>query len=209
MYVPRAIYSLRMSFCTVPESFARAIPRSSATTMYIASSVAAVALIVIDVETSSSGISASSACMSSTVSIATPTRPPSPRARRVGIEAHLRGEIEGDREPGLSGGEQRAEARVRLARGAEARVLAHGPQPPAIHRGLHATRERKASRIVQVARVVDRSIFRTVERFEWNAGGCGASIVARGHQRLRVIPRRQRRRRSAARWRDRPRACCR
>ena len=75
------MYSLRMSFWIVPDSFARSIPRSSATTMYIASSVAAVALIVIDVETLSSGSSASSACMSSTVSIATPTLPTSPNAR--------------------------------------------------------------------------------------------------------------------------------
>jgi hypothetical protein len=40
-----------------------------------------VALIVIDVDTRSSGRSASSACMSSTVSTATPTRPTSPSAR--------------------------------------------------------------------------------------------------------------------------------
>ena len=49
--------------------------------MYIASSVDAVALIVIDVDTLSSGMPSSSACMSSTVSIATPTRPTSPSAR--------------------------------------------------------------------------------------------------------------------------------
>ena len=103
MYVPRAMYSLRMSFWMVPQSFARETPRSSATTMYIASSVAAVALIVIDVETLSSGISSSSTRMSSTVSIATPTRPTSPeRARRVGVDAHLRGQVERDGEPGLS-----------------------------------------------------------------------------------------------------------
>ena len=57
------------------------MPRSSATTMYIASSVAPVALIVIEVETFSNGISSSKTCMSSTVSIATPTRPTSPSAR--------------------------------------------------------------------------------------------------------------------------------
>ena len=57
------------------------MPRSSATTMYIASSVDAVALIVIDVDTLSSGMPSSSVCMSSTVSIATPTRPTSPSAR--------------------------------------------------------------------------------------------------------------------------------
>ena len=80
-YVPRAMYSLRMSFWIVPLSTARGIPRSSATTMYIASSTAAVALMVIDVETLSSGRSASSRCRSSTVSIATPTRPTSPSER--------------------------------------------------------------------------------------------------------------------------------
>ncbi len=81
MYVPRATYSLRMSFWIVPESFVRSMPRSSATTTYIASNVAAVALIVMDVETRSSGMPSRRTCMSSTVSIATPTRPTSPIAR--------------------------------------------------------------------------------------------------------------------------------
>jgi hypothetical protein len=31
MYVPRAMYSLSTSFCTVPPSFARGMPRASAT----------------------------------------------------------------------------------------------------------------------------------------------------------------------------------
>jgi hypothetical protein len=81
MYVPRAMYSLSTSFCTVPESLSRLIPRSSATTTYIASRTLAVALMVMLVLTRSSGRSASSACMSSTVSTATPTRPTSPSAR--------------------------------------------------------------------------------------------------------------------------------
>ena len=81
MYVPRATYSLSTSFWIVPESLSRETPRSSATTMYIASSVAAVALIVIEVETRSRGRSARRTCMSSTESIATPTRPTSPSAR--------------------------------------------------------------------------------------------------------------------------------
>ncbi len=81
MYVPRAMYSLRMSFCTVPDSAPRAMPRSSATTMYMASNVEAVALIVMLVETRSSGMPSNSTFMSSTVSMATPTRPTSPMAR--------------------------------------------------------------------------------------------------------------------------------
>jgi hypothetical protein len=75
------MYSFRMSFWIVPLIVARSIPRSSATTTYIASSVAAVALIVIDVDTWSSGMPSSSKCMSSTLSIATPARPTSPSAR--------------------------------------------------------------------------------------------------------------------------------
>ena len=70
-----------MSFWIVPVTDVHEICRSSATTRYIANNVAAVALIVIDVETRSSGMSRSRVCMSSTVSIATPTRPTSPAAR--------------------------------------------------------------------------------------------------------------------------------
>ena len=44
-----AMYSLRMSFCSVPPSFERSIPRCSAAAMYIAQIGAAGELIVIDV----------------------------------------------------------------------------------------------------------------------------------------------------------------
>ena len=144
MYVPRAMYSLRMSFWTVPLTAVHGMPRSSATTRYIASSVAAVALIVIDVETRSSGMPSSSACMSSTVSIATPDPADLARgARRIGVDAHLRRQVERDREPGLARGQQQAKSRVGLGRRAESGVLAHGPQTPAIHRRLNAARERE------------------------------------------------------------------
>ena len=47
--------------------------------------------------------------MSSTVSIATPTRPDlAQRARRIGVDAHLRRQVERDRQPGLPGVEQLA-----------------------------------------------------------------------------------------------------
>ena len=81
MYVPRAMYSLRISFCVVPEIFARGMPFSSATTMYIASNVLAVELMVMLVDTVSNGIPSNRMCRSSTVSMATPTRPTSPRER--------------------------------------------------------------------------------------------------------------------------------
>src|SRR3990170_2978845 len=80
MYVERAMYSLRMSFWTVPRSTFRGTPTSSAAATYIARRTGAVALIVIDVLTRSSGMPCMTVRMSSRVLIATPTRPTSPRA---------------------------------------------------------------------------------------------------------------------------------
>ena len=81
MYVPRAAYSFSRSFCTVPFSADASIPRSPATSSYSRSRIGAVALIVIDVETASSGIRSSNRPMSSIESIATPVLPTSPSAR--------------------------------------------------------------------------------------------------------------------------------
>ena len=75
------MYSLSMSFWIVPPIWSLATPFSSATSSYISSRIAAVELIVIDVETLSSGRSASSSRMSSIESMATPTLPTSPSAR--------------------------------------------------------------------------------------------------------------------------------
>jgi hypothetical protein len=71
------MYSFRMSFCTVPESFSDATPWRSATAMYRQSRMDAVALIVIEVDTRSRGIASSSSCMSAMLEIATPTLPAS------------------------------------------------------------------------------------------------------------------------------------
>ena len=69
-----------MSFWVVPWSACWSTPCSSAVTMYRASSHAAVALIVIDVFISSSGMPSSSARMSPRWATGTPTLPTSPRA---------------------------------------------------------------------------------------------------------------------------------
>ena len=74
------MYSLRMSFWIVPVSADAGTPCSSATSWYSRSSRAAGALIVIEVETSPSGIPRSRIRMSSTESMATPTLPTSPWA---------------------------------------------------------------------------------------------------------------------------------
>ncbi len=78
MYSFCAWYSFRMSFCRVPESAERGMPRSSAVTTYIASRIAAGPLTVIDVLTADRSMSANRSCMSATVSTATPARPTSP-----------------------------------------------------------------------------------------------------------------------------------
>jgi hypothetical protein len=84
-YVPRERYSLMMSFCVVPASRCatslgeRSGFCSSATTWYIASSHIAVALIVIEVFISVSGMSAKSLRISPRWGTGTPTLPTSPR----------------------------------------------------------------------------------------------------------------------------------
>jgi hypothetical protein len=80
IYVPRAMYSLRMSFCTVPRSLSGSTPCSLPTAIYIASRIAAGALIVILVETLSSGIPSNSRAISLLVGMLTPTLPTSPSA---------------------------------------------------------------------------------------------------------------------------------
>ena len=75
-----ATNSLRMSFWVVPSSEARGKPAFSAATMYIAQIGAAGELIVIDVETRSSGSPPSSTSMSASDETATPHVPNSPSA---------------------------------------------------------------------------------------------------------------------------------
>src|SRR3990170_2875081 len=81
MYVERAMYSLRMSFWTVPRRADRGTEACSATAAYRARRIGAVALIVIDVLTLSRGRSRNRVRMSSSVLTATPTFPTSPWAR--------------------------------------------------------------------------------------------------------------------------------
>ncbi len=73
----------------------------------------------------------------------------------VGVAAHLGRQVEGDREPGLPVLEQVAVAAVGFLGVAEARVLAHRPQPPAVHRRLHAAGEGILAREAEVAQVVE------------------------------------------------------
>ena len=102
MYVPRAMYSLRMSFWTVPPQLLRRHALLLADRRVEASRMAAVALMVIEVETLPSGMPLSSVSMSPSESMATPTLPDlAAGARVVGVAAHLGGQVEGHREAGL------------------------------------------------------------------------------------------------------------
>ena len=56
----------------------------------------------------------------------------------VGVHADLRGEIESNREAGLAFAEEIAIALVGFDGGAEAGVLAHGPEAAAVHGGVDA-----------------------------------------------------------------------
>src|SRR6267143_626017 len=61
--------------------------------------------------------------------------------RVVGIHANLRGQIESDGTPGLALGAEVAIALVGFDGGAEASVLAHGPQAAAVHGGVDTAGE--------------------------------------------------------------------
>ena len=88
--------------------------------------------------------------------IGTPTRPTSPSASGAsGVVAHLRRQVEGDRQPGLAVGEQVPEALVGLGGGREAGVLAHRPEAAAVHRGLDAAGERELAGPPEVAVLVE------------------------------------------------------
>ena len=128
-----------------------ATPCRRATATYSASRTIAVALIVIDVDTRSSGMPSNSSAMSSIESIATPTRPTSPAASAmVRVVADLRRQIEGDAQAGDALVQQVAVAAVRLGGRAEAGVLAHRPEPAAVHGRLDAARERELAREADV-----------------------------------------------------------
>jgi hypothetical protein len=76
-----AMYSLRMSFWIVPPTLWKGTPCFSATARYMAKTIAAGPLIVIDVVTLSSGIPSKRISMSFSESTATPHIPTSPLAR--------------------------------------------------------------------------------------------------------------------------------
>src|ERR1019366_7844635 len=58
------------------------------------------------------------------------------RARVIGVEAHLRGQVKGARQARLTGAQEKLESLVSGFGRTETRVLAHGPEFPSVHRLL-------------------------------------------------------------------------
>ena len=85
----------------------------------------------------------------------------------VGVVAHQRREVERGRQAGLSVREQELEARVRVARAAEAGELPHRPQLAAVSSGMDAARVGILARNARVpAALVRRDVERRVERLD-------------------------------------------
>ena len=101
--------------------------------------------------------------------------------RMVRVVAHQGRQIESGGEPGLTLGEQIAEAGVGVLRGAEARELAHGPQARAVHRGMNAARIRRNAGQTQVTFGIPTGQIRlAIKAANRMTGGCREIVVAFG-----------------------------
>ena len=141
------------------------------------------ALIVIDVVTSSSGMpSQQTAHVLDAVDRDAGLADLALGARVVRVVAHLRRQVERDRQAGLAVVQQVAESRVRLRGGSHAGVLPHRPDAPAVHRRVDAAGERRAARFAEVARlVVPLQVGRVVRRADLDAGVGQPVVVAVAH----------------------------
>ena len=96
------------------------------------------------------------------------------RERVVGIHADLGGEIEGDGEAVDTLRQEVAIALIRFNGGAEARVLARGPEAAAVHRGVDAAGERELAWIGELGfRVPAVERVGSDNRLHREAGGRG------------------------------------
>jgi hypothetical protein len=91
--------------------------------------------------------------------------------RVVGIKPDLRRQIERDTQSRGSLAQQVLVAVIRLVGVAHAGVLPHGPEPPAIHAGLHTARVGELAGIAGLAVIVPTlQIGRRVQRLDGNVG---------------------------------------
>src|SRR2546422_7934454 len=77
--------------------------------------------------------------------------------------------VEGGGEPRLTLLEQVLEAQIGVLGAPEAREHPHRPQPPAIHRRVHAARERVLPGLAQPVFVASRDVVGRVDRLERDA----------------------------------------
>ena len=126
---------------------------------------------VIEVETSSSGMPSNAVRMSSSESIATPVRPTSPRQRGSSESSpSWVGRSKAMREAGRAVLEQVAVALVGLLRRRVARVLAHRPQLLAVHLAVRAAREGELARLAEPLVEVVGDVVRRVQRLDLDPG---------------------------------------
>ena len=90
--------------------------------------------------------------------------------RVVGVVAHLRRQVEGDRQPAGALRDQVAVALVGLLGGAEAGVLPHRPRPAGVHRRVDAAGVRELPRLAEPLRQVGRQVVRPVDGLDREAG---------------------------------------
>ena len=95
------------------------------------------------------------------------------RHGRIGVHAHLGGQIEGYRKSGLAQSQQVLVAGVGLPGRPEAGVLPHGPQTVPVHAGPDSPGEGIVSGIPQVPPVVEVfEVAGTEEGIQTDSGGC-------------------------------------
>ncbi len=99
----------------------------------------------------------------------------------IGVQADLRGKIESDGEAGLAFAEEIAIALVGFGGGAEAGVLAHGPEAAAVHGGIDAAGVGEFAGIAESNfGVPTGEIFFGVETIDGQAGEGGEFFLALG-----------------------------
>ena len=114
-------------------------------------------------------------------------------ARIIAVQAHLRRQVERDRQPRLTLGEQVAEPCVGVGSRAVPRVLANAPEATPVHRGLDAAGEGWLAREPLVTkRVVARQLGLRIQRFHRDTAAGFKDILsfsARARRREnRVLP---------------------
>ena len=179
MWVPRAMYSLRMSFWRVPLSCDRSTPCFLPTAMVEGQEDGRRG---VDGHRGADLVEGNALEEHLHVGKAGYGDTGAPDLARsegvVGVVAGLRREVEGDAEAGLSVFEEVAVAGIGLLRRGEAGVLAHSPHSPAVHVGLNAAGVGVLAGVSEGVRVVEvTEIFGGVDGIDLDAG-VGLEAVA-------------------------------